>query len=123
MHRVNVPQFIKLTESCAKIGMTIYAEGPPGVGKSKSILDWARKVKKRSKGKFGICYLDGANASLMDICGVLMKHERTYKGRPPTIQPDEVRRLKHEEEARGVGDRVTAGDRAGAGFHLGKGRA
>ena len=25
------------------------------------------------------------------------KHERTYKGRPPTIQPDEVRRLKHEE--------------------------
>ena len=22
------------------------------------------------------------------------KHERTYKGRPPTIQPDEVRRLK-----------------------------
>ena len=79
MHRVNVPQFIKLTESCAKIGMTIYAEGPPGVGKSKSILDWARKVKKRSKGKFGICYLDGANASLMDICGVLMKHERTYK--------------------------------------------
>jgi DNA invertase Pin-like site-specific DNA recombinase len=26
------------------------------------------------------------------------KHERTYKGRPPTIQPDEVRRLKHEEK-------------------------
>ena len=26
------------------------------------------------------------------------KHERTYKGRPPTIQPDEVRRLKDEEK-------------------------
>jgi DNA invertase Pin-like site-specific DNA recombinase len=25
------------------------------------------------------------------------KHERTYKGRPPTIQPDEVRRLKDKE--------------------------
>ena len=26
------------------------------------------------------------------------KHERTYKGHPPTIQPDEVRRLKDEEK-------------------------
>jgi DNA invertase Pin-like site-specific DNA recombinase len=26
------------------------------------------------------------------------KHERTYKGRPPTIQPEEVRRLKHQEK-------------------------
>jgi DNA invertase Pin-like site-specific DNA recombinase len=26
------------------------------------------------------------------------KHERTYKGRPPTIQPNEVRRLKNEEK-------------------------
>jgi len=26
------------------------------------------------------------------------KHERTYKGRPATIQPDEVRRLKDEEK-------------------------
>jgi len=26
------------------------------------------------------------------------KHERTYKGRPPTNQPDEVRRLKDEEK-------------------------
>jgi DNA invertase Pin-like site-specific DNA recombinase len=26
------------------------------------------------------------------------KHERTYKGRPPTIQPDAVRRLKEDEK-------------------------
>ena len=26
------------------------------------------------------------------------KHERSYKGRPPTIQPDEVRRLKDGEK-------------------------
>jgi hypothetical protein len=25
------------------------------------------------------------------------KHERTYKGRPPTIQPDAVRRLKEDD--------------------------
>jgi DNA invertase Pin-like site-specific DNA recombinase len=26
------------------------------------------------------------------------QHERTYKGRPPTIQPDAVRRLKEDEK-------------------------
>src|SRR3954447_23854363 len=26
------------------------------------------------------------------------KHERTYKGRPPTIEPEQVRRLKDEEK-------------------------
>jgi hypothetical protein len=84
MHRVNIPQFIKLVASCSKMGLTVYAEGPPGVGKSKSVLDWAMAQKKRSKGKFGICYLDGANASLMDLVGVLMKHEVTYKAHDGT---------------------------------------
>ena len=29
------------------------------------------------------------------------KHERTYKGRPSTIQPDEVRRLEDQEKLGG----------------------
>jgi DNA invertase Pin-like site-specific DNA recombinase len=61
--------------------------------------------------------------------------QRTYKGRPPTIQPDEVRRLKDEEKLgaseiatrlgigrasvyralKGTADRKSAsGDRAGS---------
>ena len=39
------------------------------------------------------------------------KHERTYKGRPPTIQPHEVRRLKDEEKlgASSIAERLGIG--------------
>jgi hypothetical protein len=34
------------------------------------------------------------------------KHERTYKGRPPTIQPDEVRRADKRASGNEKGDRM-----------------
>jgi DNA invertase Pin-like site-specific DNA recombinase len=39
------------------------------------------------------------------------RHERTYKGRPPTIRPDEVRRLKDEEKlgASAIAERLGIG--------------
>jgi DNA invertase Pin-like site-specific DNA recombinase len=45
--------------------------------------------------EYGQCF---GSCSPQEIDRTKPKHERTYKGRPPTIQPDEVRRLKDEEK-------------------------